>query len=272
MASNGKPAVKLERMKHIRCKHEQFPYLMAALQTKASWIVQSFTNAGQNIKQQEYSTLISQLCSASPPVNFFVTHPGYNLSWATCWPWTCTESCRWSWTMYCLAVYHCLLLRAYQAMLPLSPGFASGILVTSRSLAALITQGTATASLRRRNASCGFRIAEPLDWEIQRHLWGAFGICIAQLTFQEQGAWSCHHKSCKSGRACKCNLHCCLPTLNSLNFTWLQLWEQVRSISLGVAKSNRAATGGSQAASGCCASIDAVSLHTMPQLKGNPLD
>ena len=186
----------------------------------------------KNSKQQEYSTLISQLCSVSPPVNFFVAHPGYDLSWATCWPWTCTESCRRSWTMYCLAVYHCLLLRAYQAILPLSSGFASGILVTSWSLAALITEATATASLRRQNASCGFRIAEPLDWEIQRHLWGAFGICIAQLTFQEQGAWSCHHKSCKSARACKCNLHCCLPTLNSLNFTWLQLWEQVRLRSL----------------------------------------
>ena len=46
----------------------------------------------------------------------------------------------------------------------LSPGVASGILVTSCSLAALITQATATASLRCRNASCGFRsVAEPLD-------------------------------------------------------------------------------------------------------------
>ena len=44
------------------------------------------------------------------------------------------------------------------------------------------------------------------------------------------------------------------------------------SISLGLAKFNLAATGGSQAASGRCASIDAVSLLTMPQLAGNPLD
>ena len=115
----------------------------------------------------------------------------------------------------------------------LSPGVASGILVTSCFLAALITQATATASLSCRNASCGFRIvAEPADWEIQRRLWGAFGICTAQLTFQKQGAWSCHHKSYKSARACKCNLHCCcLPAINSciihlssLNFTWLRLW------------------------------------------------
>ena len=44
------------------------------------------------------------------------------------------------------------------------------------------------------------------------------------------------------------------------------------SISLGLAKFNRAATRGSQAASGRCASIDAVSLLTMPQLTRNPLD
>ena len=61
------------------------------------------------------STLIYQLWSVSPPVNFFAAHSGYDLSWATCWCWTCTVSCRWSWTMYCFAVYHCLLLRAYQA-------------------------------------------------------------------------------------------------------------------------------------------------------------
>ena len=63
--------------------------------------------------------------------------------------------------MYCFAVYHCLLLRAYQAILgyslpkTLSPGVASGVLVTSCSLAALITQATATASLSCRNASRG---------------------------------------------------------------------------------------------------------------------
>ena len=41
---------------------------------------------------------------------------------------------------------------------------------------------------------------------------------------------------------------------------------------LGLAKSNRAAIPGSQAASGRCASIDTFSLFTMPQLTGNPLD
>ena len=46
LVSHGKSASKLER-KHIRRTHEQFPYLMAALQRKASWIMQSFTNAGQ---------------------------------------------------------------------------------------------------------------------------------------------------------------------------------------------------------------------------------
>ena len=44
------------------------------------------------------------------------------------------------------------------------------------------------------------------------------------------------------------------------------------SISLGLAKFDLAATGGSQAAFGRCASINAVSLLTMPQLNGNPLD
>ena len=43
-------------------------------------------------------------------------------------------------------------------------GVASGILVTTWSLAALITQATATALLSCRNASCGFRIvAGPAD-------------------------------------------------------------------------------------------------------------
>ena len=84
----------------------------------------------------------------------------------------------------------------------------------------LVTQARATALLSCRNATCGFRSAEPPDWKIQRHLWGAFGICAAQLTFQNQGAWSCHRKSYKSARACKCNLHCCcLPAINSLILT-----------------------------------------------------
>ena len=223
MVSHGKSASKLERMKHIRRTHERFPYLMAALQMLASCIVQSFTKCRTKTSKNKSSTLIYQLCSVSPPVNFFAAHSGYDLSWATCWCWTCTVSCRWSWTMYCFAVYHYLLLRAYQAN-PSDIGIQSAQDLeswsrsrnsrkTSCSLAALITQATATAPLSCRNASCGFRIAEPLDWEIQRRLWGAFGICTAQLTFQKQDAWSCHHKSYKSARACKCNLHCCcLPT------------------------------------------------------------
>ena len=50
--------------------------------------------------------------------------------------------------------------------LPIAQSLPSdiGILVTNWSLAALITQATATASLGCRNASCGLRIvAEPLD-------------------------------------------------------------------------------------------------------------
>ena len=115
MVSHGKSASKLERMKHIRRTHERFPYFMAALQMLASCIVQSFTKCRTKTSKNKSSTLIYQLCSVSPPVNFFAAHSGYDLSWATCWCWTCTVSCRWSWTMYCFAVYHYLLLRAYQA-------------------------------------------------------------------------------------------------------------------------------------------------------------
>ena len=63
--------------------------------------------------------------------------------------------------MYCFAVYPCLVLRAYQGILgyslpkTLSLGVASGIRVTSWSLAVLITQATATASLSCRHALCG---------------------------------------------------------------------------------------------------------------------
>ena len=58
LVSHGKSASKLERMKHIPRTHEQFPYLMAALQMKASCIVQSFTNAGQKHQKIKGSTLI----------------------------------------------------------------------------------------------------------------------------------------------------------------------------------------------------------------------
>ena len=70
----------------------------------------------------------------------------------------------------CIALlFTTVLLLAYQAILgyrlpkTLSPGVTSGILVTSWSLAALITQATATALLSCRNASCGFMIAQPAD-------------------------------------------------------------------------------------------------------------
>ena len=161
------------------------------------------------------STLIYQLCSVSPPVNFFAAHSGYNLSHEQrvnvenvlqiadgveqciallCTIVYCSEPTKRYWDTVCLKT--------------LSPGVASRILVT---------QATATALLSCRNATCGFKIAEPT---VQQRLWGAFGICAAQLTFQKQGAWSCHHKSYKSARAWKCNLPCCcLPAINAHIFT-----------------------------------------------------
>ena len=78
--SHGKSASKLERMKHIRRTHAQFPYLMAALQMIASCIVQSFTKCRTKTSKNKSSTLIYQLCSVSPPVNFFAAHSGYDLS------------------------------------------------------------------------------------------------------------------------------------------------------------------------------------------------
>ena len=80
MVSHGKSASKLERMKHIRRTHERFPYLMAALQMLASCIVQSFTKCRTKTSKNKSSTLIYQLCSVSPPVNFFAAHSGYDLS------------------------------------------------------------------------------------------------------------------------------------------------------------------------------------------------
>ena len=214
MVSHGKPASMLVRMKHIRYTREQFPCLMAAPDESIvhrAAIHQCRTKTSK-IKS---STLIYQLCSVSPPVNFFAAHSGYNFSHEQrvhvekelqiadgveqciallCTIVYCSEPTKRYWDTVCLKT--------------LSPGVASRILVT---------QATATALLSCRNATCGFKIAEPT---VQQHLWGAFGICAAQLTFQKQGAWSCHHKSYKSARPCKCNLPCCcLPAINAHMFT-----------------------------------------------------
>ena len=184
-----------------------------------SCIVQSFTNAAQKHQKARVAPwpTNSARCFHLPtflwPIRSIICHEHVAVSW------------RWSWTMYCFAAYHCLVLRACQAMLgyslpkTLSPGVAWGIYGNQLMLGSThdSSQATGTALLSCPNVACGFRIAAPADWEIQRHLWGAFGICTAQLTFQERGAWSCNHKSCKSARACKCNLHCCwLPAKNSL--------------------------------------------------------
>ena len=214
MVSHGKPASKLVRMKHIRYTREQFPCLMAAPDESIVHraVIHQCRTKTSKIKS---STLIYQLCSVSPPVNFFAAHSGYNFSHEQrvhvekelqiadgveqCIALLCTiVFCSEPTKRYCDTV--CLKT--------LSPGVASRILVT---------QATATALLSCRNATCGFKIAEPT---VQQHLWGAFGICAAQLTFQKQGAWSCHHKSYKSARPCKCNLPCCcLPAINAHMFT-----------------------------------------------------
>ena len=220
MVSHGKSAFKLERMKHIRSTHEQFPCLMAA--PDESIVHRAVIHqCRRKTSKNKSSTLIYQPCSVSPAVNcqlflrpilgiicheqsVHVEHvlqvaDGVEQRIALLFSMVyCLEPTKRYWDTVCLKT--------------LSPGVASRILVR---------QATATALLSRRNATCGFRIAEPPDWEIQQQLWGAFGICAAQLTFQKQGAWSCHHKSYKSARACKCNLlHCCcLPAINSLILT-----------------------------------------------------
>ena len=66
-------------MKHIRRTHEQFPCLMAAPDESIvhrAVIHQCRTKTSKN----KSSTLIYQLCSVSPPVNFFAAHSGYSFS------------------------------------------------------------------------------------------------------------------------------------------------------------------------------------------------
>ena len=113
------------------------------------------------------STLIYQLCSVSPPVTLgilgicheprvhaeLVLQVADGVEQCIALLFTivyCLEHTKQYWDTVCLKT--------------LSPGFASVVLVTSWSLAVLITQPTATALLSCRNASCGFRIvAEPAD-------------------------------------------------------------------------------------------------------------
>ena len=81
MVSHGKAASKLERMKHIRRTHEQFPYLMAALQMEASCIVQSFTKCRTNTsKKTREAPWFTNSARCPPPVNFFAAHSRYDLS------------------------------------------------------------------------------------------------------------------------------------------------------------------------------------------------
>ena len=66
-------------MKHIRRTHEQFPCLMAAPDESIvhrAVIHHCRTKTSKN----KSSTLIYQLCSVSPPVNFFAAHSGYSFS------------------------------------------------------------------------------------------------------------------------------------------------------------------------------------------------
>ena len=163
---------------------------------KASCIVQSFTNAGQkhqNTRVAPWLTNSARCLHLStflrPILGIIICHEqrvhvehvlqaadGVEQCIALLFTIVyCSEPTKRYWDTVCLKA--------------LSPGVASRILVT---------QARATALLSCRNTTCGFRIAEPPDWEIQQHLWRAFGICAAQLTFQKQGAWSCHHKSYKS--------------------------------------------------------------------------
>ena len=194
-------------MKHIRRTHEQFPCLMAAPDESIvhrAVIHHCRTKTSKN----KSSTLIYQLCSVSPPVNFLAAHSGYSFSLeqrvhvenvlqvadgveqCIALLFTivyCSEPPKLYWDTVCIKT--------------LSPGVASKLLVTQATATALLS------ILTCRNATCGFKIAEPtVDQEIQQHLWEAFGIC--------------HHKSYKSARACKCNLPCCwLPAINAHIFT-----------------------------------------------------
>ena len=162
MASHGKSAFKLERMKHIRSTHEQFPCLMAA--PDESIVHRAVIHqCRRKTSKNKSSTLIYQPCSVSPPVNcqlflwpilgiicheqsVHVEHvlqvaDGVEQRIALLFSMVyCLEPTKRYWDTVCLKT--------------LSPGVASRILVR---------QTTATALLSRRNATCGFRIAEPPD-------------------------------------------------------------------------------------------------------------
>ena len=65
---------KLERTKHIRRPHEQFPYLMAALEMRASCIVQSITKAAQKHQKTRVAPWFtnSARCLHLSPLAFWV--------------------------------------------------------------------------------------------------------------------------------------------------------------------------------------------------------
>ena len=129
--------------------------------------LQSARPLAAKTSKNKSSTLIYQLCSVSPPVTLGIlgicheprVHAELALQVADgveqCIALLftivyCLEHTKQYWDTVCLKT--------------LSPGFASGVPVTSWSLAVLITQPTATALLSCRNASRGFRIvAEPAD-------------------------------------------------------------------------------------------------------------
>ena len=169
MVSHGKSAFKLERMKHIRSTHEQFPCLMAA--PDESIVHRAVIHqCRRKTSRNKSSTLIYQPCSVSPPVNcqlflrpilgiicheqsVHVEHvlqvaDGVEQRIALLFSMVyCLEPTKRYWDTVCLKT--------------LSPGVASRILVR---------QATATALLSRRNATCGFSIAETPDWEIQQQV------------------------------------------------------------------------------------------------------
>ena len=161
------------------------------------------------------STLIYQLCSASPPVNFFADHSGYNLSHEQrvhvenvlqiadgveqcivllCTIVYCSEPPKPYWDTVCLKT--------------LSPGLLSC-----------------------RNATCGFKIAEPRDREIQQHpLRSAWN--LRWTTYAPKAG--CTNLTLQELQECQglqvqlalllfaCNQFTCLH-FSSLNFTWLRL-------------------------------------------------
>ena len=203
------PALNLNRFRVFAV--EQVVWWQHRMKASCICIVQPFTNAGQKHLKSRVAPWFTNPARCLHLSTFFVAHSGYNFSHEQrvhvenvlqiadgveqciallCTIVYCSEPTKPYWDTVCLKT--------------LSPGVASRILVT---------QATAAALLSCRNATCGFKIAEPtVDQEIQQRLWRAFGICAAQLTFQKQGAWSRHHKSYKSARACKCNLPCCCLT------------------------------------------------------------